>query len=124
MCQFNGSPARLVALVAAVIGLSACSQSHLRLQPDFGSAVRQDVDAQIADPDARYLGTPAPGSNGARVELAQKRYEQDLVIPPTSVTASSDGVCGEVAQQNGSNTTAPALGAGPMRYVKARRLLV
>jgi hypothetical protein len=69
--------------------LSACTQSSLRISPDFGSSLRQDVAAQIADPDARYEGSPAPGSASARVDLAQKRYNTNQVIQPTSNTASS-----------------------------------
>ena len=69
--------------------LSACAQSSLRLDPDFGKALHQDLAAQIADPDAHYEGTPAPGSAGTRVGLAQKRYSNGQVIQPTSTTASS-----------------------------------
>ncbi len=43
--------------------LSACAQSSLRLDPDFGKALHQDLAAQIADPDAHYEGTPAPVSS-------------------------------------------------------------
>ena len=81
--------AALAIAVCATPALSACAQSSLRISPDFGSAVRQDVAAQIADPDARYEGLPAPGSASARVDLAQKRYNANQVIQPTSTTASS-----------------------------------
>lgn len=80
---------RVVGLIATALALSACSQSDLRLSPDFGAAVRQDVAAQIADPDAKYVGIPAPGSNGARVDLAQRRYEQNQVIQPALATTSN-----------------------------------
>ena len=64
--------AALTAMLFLAPLLSGCTQSALRISPDFGNAVHQDMAAQIADPDARYEGTPAPGSNGARVGLAQK----------------------------------------------------
>ena len=80
---------RLVGLIAAALGLSACSQSELRLSPDFGAAERQDMAAQIADPDARYVGTPAPGASGARVGLAQRRYDANQVIQPVLATTST-----------------------------------
>src|SRR5437660_6022539 len=80
--------------VLACLALSACAQSSLRLNPDFGRAVRQDVAAQIADPDAHYEGTPAPGSRGDRVELAQKRYQNNQVIQPSTTTASGAGSIG------------------------------
>ena len=78
----------LLAMAIMTPALSAC-QSSLRLSPDFGSALRQDVASQIADPDAHYEGVPPPGSASARVGLAQKRYNANQVIQPTSATASS-----------------------------------
>ena len=57
--------AKMLAISATLgLGLCGCVVSQPHLSPDFGSAVRQDVMAQIADPDARYKGDPAPGSNG------------------------------------------------------------
>ena len=76
-------------LCLCALALSACTQSRLRLSPDFGSAVTLDQRAQIADPDAHYAGTPAPGSNGQRVGLAQKRYDKNEVIPPSQIGAST-----------------------------------
>jgi len=86
--------------VLACLALSACAQSSLRMNPDFGRAVRQDVAAQIADPDAHYEGTPAPGSRGDRVGLAQTRYQNNQVIQPSSTTASGAGSIGRA--DNGS----------------------
>jgi hypothetical protein len=83
-----GRAACVMALCLAP-ALSGCNQSSLRLNPDFGSALHQDLAAQIADPDAHYEGTPAPGSAGTRVGLAQKRYSTGQVIQPASTTASS-----------------------------------
>jgi type IV pilus biogenesis protein CpaD/CtpE len=69
--------------------LSACT--HVEQQSwDFGVAVRQDLGAQIADPDALYIGNPTPGSNGPRNALAQKRYQNDEVIPPSAVGATAE----------------------------------
>jgi hypothetical protein len=92
-------PAHIAMTVCLVggIGLSACTaQSEMRISPDFGDALRQDLAAQIADPDAHYLGTPAPGSSGARVGLAQQRYQKNNVIQPASVTASGTASIGTV----------------------------
>ncbi len=105
MPRIKAAHAAGAALFAAAIGLSACAQSSLRLAPDFGSAVRQDAAAQVADPDAHYLGTPAPGTDSARVALAQKLYEQNKVIQPTTLGASSQGVT-----QGGSNGSGPGTG--------------
>jgi hypothetical protein len=90
--------------------LSACTQSSLRISPDFGNAVHQDIAAQIADPDAHYEGTPAPGSNGPRVGLAQKRYDTNQVIQPSATTASSRST-GPVDNGGNSGVSAPT-GAG------------
>ena len=88
------SVARVFA-IAAILGagtaLSACAQSRLRLAPDFGEAVRQDVAAQIADPDAHYAGTPAPASNGERTAIAQRRYVTHTVLEPPSTSISVSG---------------------------------
>jgi len=97
-----------VVLVLASLGLSACTESEVRLSPDFGQAVRQDTVAQIADPDARYVGTPAPGSNGARVGLAQKRYEKGEVIQPSTMTATT----GSAAADNGAPPAGESAGTG------------
>jgi type IV pilus biogenesis protein CpaD/CtpE len=72
------------------------------MSPDFGNAVRQDLAAQIADPDAHYKGTPAPGSDGERVGLAQKRYSTGQVIQPAAVTASGAASIGRA--DNGAST--------------------
>jgi len=88
-------------LVCAIAALSGCTQSSLRINPDFGSAVRQDVAAQIADPDAHYEGTPAPGSSGPRVGLAQKRYDSNTVVQPSTTTASSRTSVGGSADNGG-----------------------
>ena len=99
------------AALVIVVGtaLSACTQSSLRINPDFGNAVHQDIAAQIADPDARYEGVIAPGSDGVRVGSAQKRYQSNQVIPPSAVTASGSASIG--AADNGSGGGAGA-GAG------------
>lgn len=88
------------AVVLGSLALSACSQSYLRINPDFGRAVRQDAAAQIANPDAKYDGTPDPGSRGDRVGLAQQRYQTNQVIPPATMTASGEGSIGRA--ENGS----------------------
>ena len=105
-------------LCTAMVGLSACAQSTLRINPDFGDAVREDTVAQIADPDAHYTGTPAPGaSDGQRIGLAQTRYEKNQVVPPSSTTASSAGSIGYAENGNsagmGAGAAAPAAASGP-----------
>jgi len=90
-----------ILILCAVPFLSGCAQSSLRLNPDFGNAVRQDAAAQIADPDAHYEGTPTPGSSGRRVGLAQKHYDANQVIQPSSTTASNAASIGN--DENGAS---------------------
>jgi hypothetical protein len=101
--------AALVMALLVTPALSACTQSSLRISPDFGSALRQDVAAQIADPDAHYEGVPAPGSASARVGLAQRRYDANQVIQPASATASSRTMGGA---DNGGNGGGGGSGVG------------
>lgn len=86
--------ATVAVLVGAALGLSACVQSRIDLADDYGRAVRQDLLAQVADPDARYNGVPAPGSNGRRVGIAQERYNRNAVIQPASTSTSNVSVGG------------------------------
>jgi outer membrane murein-binding lipoprotein Lpp len=90
----------LAAVVAGGVLLSACAdEKQLNADmhaSDFGRAVREDMAAQIADPDAAYKGPPPP-SSGERAALAQTRYKADRVIQPVGVstlqsaTATSGG---------------------------------
>jgi hypothetical protein len=79
----------LAGCLTLALALSACAQSTLRLSPDFGAAVRQDLAGQIADPDARYMGVPDPGANGLRTGLAQQRYDRNQVVPPLSTSTTT-----------------------------------
>ena len=82
-------PMRSVALLPILL-LGGCAQPELDMSPDFGVALRQDLAAQIADPDAHYTGIPAPGADGARAALAQTRYQKNDVIQPATMTASGN----------------------------------
>jgi len=83
------TPARTLLIALALsAGLSGCMASRTHLSKDFGAALREDLVAQIADPDARYTGDPDPGSNGGRVAQAQERYRTGKVIAPAA--AASD----------------------------------
>ncbi len=76
--------ARTIVIAAALgAGLCGCVESQEHLSPGFGAAVRQDVVAQITDPEAGHRRTPPPPSNGERAEIAQERYRFDEPIQPT-----------------------------------------
>lgn len=81
--------ATIVALLATAAGasLSGCAEQHS--SPHFGVALRQDLAAQVADPDKIYPLTPVP-TDGARTALAQDRYQKGKVITPVG-SASSIG---------------------------------
>lgn len=100
-----------MALAAAGLALSGCAESRLRLSDDFSRAVRQDVAAQIADPDAAYRGLPTPGSSGRRAGLAQSRYERNAVIRPVSTSTSSATAGG--GDSGGSGSGGAGAAAGP-----------
>ncbi len=89
---------------ASVLAMGACTEVQMHQSGDFGQALHQDLAAQIADPDAKYKGDVAPGSNGARVALAQDRYAKGKVIPPVTASASTVGTQGAGA----GATPAPA----------------
>ena len=80
---------RWVAALLAAGALAGC-ESQLHISPDYGVAERQDISAQIADPDAHYAGDPQPGSNPERVKLAQRRYNNGQPIQPASTSVSSN----------------------------------
>jgi type IV pilus biogenesis protein CpaD/CtpE len=57
------------------------------MEPNFGFAVRQDIVAQIADPDARYRRAESPASNGVRAANTVERYlSVGTEAPPSSTT--------------------------------------
>ena len=91
---------RWVAVLLAAGALGGC-YSQVRISLDYGVAVRQNATAQIADPDARYAGSPQPGSAPERVSLAQRRYAIDRVIQPASTSTSSVNSGGDNGGGNG-----------------------
>ena len=88
------------------LGLGGCMTPEKNLTQDFGAMEHQAIVAQIADPDVRYVGKPAPGSDGARVATAQKRYATPgKVIKPARES--------QPAIPNGESQGADDLAAGP-----------
>lgn len=90
MNSFIWKQALLSALVlGAGLTLSGCVQEHL--SSDYGVALRQDLAAQITDPDAHYMGDETTGRDGARAALGQDRYQKGTVIQPAAAKASTVG---------------------------------
>jgi hypothetical protein len=108
MPKIAASAVTAVTLLAAGMGLSGCAVSRLHIGDDFGVAVRQNLAAQVADPDARYKGLPAPGANGLRADQAQGRYDSGQVIEPASTSTSTVSVGGGQGGGSGGGAGAPA----------------
>ena len=72
---------------------------------EMGRAVHEDMTAQIADPDASYKGPPPP-ANGARTELAQKRYVTGTVKNPPAVS-SMQNIQGGSGGGSGGGSSGP-----------------
>lgn len=98
------SSTKTLAILALTASLGGCIQAPGHIDPNFGYAVRQDIVAQIADPDARYQRTRNPASSGERAALAQKRYAKGQVVQPAS---EGTGAMGGGGQSGGA---APAAG--------------
>lgn len=80
-----------IALAIAALALGACVSAQGNLSPDYGQSVKQNLAAQIADPDASYRRDAPPAAAGARTNLAQDRYNKGKVIPPSAASASRVG---------------------------------
>ena len=97
------------ALVAALAGsslLAGCilSPQH-SLEPDYGRAVRNDIVAQVADPEPGYTRKVEPAADGTRAVAANKRYLSGQVIPPVSQSTSQvAGSSGGGAPQGGGSS--------------------
>ena len=90
----------LAALAGLGIVMSACADTKalnrdMQDADDFGHAVREDLAAQIVNPEPTWKG-PLPPSSGARAALAQNLYRKDTVKTPitpstqTSITPTGD----------------------------------
>ncbi len=89
----------LLAGCADQVGLDKEFQSM-----DMTSAVKEDMAAQIADPDVAYRGPPPP-SNGPRAERAATNYEKGTINAPTAISS--------LTQIQGSSGSTGGGGGGP-----------
>jgi hypothetical protein len=94
MPAFLTKSATAATVAGLALALTGCTESRLRLSDDYGHAVRENIVAQVADPDAHYKGVPAPGSSGHRGDLAQQKYNHNAVTRPASTATSSAGSAG------------------------------
>lgn len=90
----------MLAAVAATFALGGCVSPQLPLAADYGVALRQNIAAQIANPEARYIREESPAASGSRAAIAQERYVKGAVISPgaqNTTTISSGGAGGPPA---------------------------
>ena len=78
-----------VLIIALAAGLSGCAMNDKPLEPNFGQALRQNQNAQIADPDARYARTTPPAADGMRTSSAQDRYQKGEVTKPAGESTTT-----------------------------------
>lgn len=82
-------------ILVIALATSACAVTDTGL----GNAVRQNMAAQVIDPDPQYRGTPVEAGSGARAALAMRRYREGRVIEPR-VTGGSQR--NGIGNQNGA----------------------
>lgn len=75
-------------IAACGLALTGCTQTRLHLSDDFGQSLAKNLAAQTTTLDPKYLGTPAPASDGQRTALAQDRYAKGKVIAPVTLSAT------------------------------------
>jgi type IV pilus biogenesis protein CpaD/CtpE len=78
-----------VLIIALAAGLSACAMNDKPLDRDYGRALKQNLNAQIADPDARYARVTPPAADGIRTQGAQTRYQMGEVTEPTNTSTTT-----------------------------------
>ena len=90
-------------VLLALFSLAACADPHETLSPDFGNAVRANIDAQVVHP------TPPPGmanTNGQRIENAIHRYQTNTVYKPQPESGTTFGAGGSTGGSGGGGASA------------------
>jgi type IV pilus biogenesis protein CpaD/CtpE len=81
---------RMTVLVAG-LALAACTTPANTPRPEFGEAVRNNMAAQIIDPNPP-ADMALPPSDGVRRALMIQRYQADEVESPALPTTSTLGI--------------------------------
>jgi type IV pilus biogenesis protein CpaD/CtpE len=81
---------RATVLLAALL-LAACNTPANTPRPEFGQAVRNNMTAQIIDPNPPE-NMELPPSDGVRRSLMIERYQHDEVESPLLPTTTTLGV--------------------------------
>lgn len=89
-------------ILAAALGTAGCATDT-----GLGNAVRQNMAAQVIDPDPQHRGTPMEAGSGDRAALAMWRYRKGRVLDPKPSGAARPF---EVGQTGAGAGGAPAAG--------------
>jgi type IV pilus biogenesis protein CpaD/CtpE len=82
---------RLTAVGAIAALAGACTTAQKPLASNWGSAMRQTIAAQTADPEPQYTRELEPASDGQRAADASKRYKTGKPTAPVTQTTSQVG---------------------------------
>jgi hypothetical protein len=78
--------------VCNLLALSACSNYPSRVDTDFGSAVRQTIRMQTANPDIPSPNQQPWQSDGQTAKAAIDRYQKSFEVLPLSTPVFNIGV--------------------------------
>jgi type IV pilus biogenesis protein CpaD/CtpE len=82
---------KILAITAGVAGLAGCAyQDSTTEYPGFGDAVRQNNAVMIIDPNPAGAQVTDIDMDGARAGLAIDRYRAGKVIPPKTLSTTTD----------------------------------
>lgn len=95
----------LAVLTTLGLALAGCATDT-----GLGNAVRQNMAAQVIDPDPTYRGLPIEAGSGDRAALALRRYREGRVLDPRP---SDSAAAFDAPRQQGGNAGAGA--AAPPR---------
>lgn len=79
---------RSIVALAALTLVAACTPTD-RTSPGFGDAVRQNIAAQVINPDPYPADAAAPEHDGERARDAVQRYREDRVKRPVSQSTTT-----------------------------------
>lgn len=89
-------------ILAAGLATAGCATDT-----GLGNAVRQNMAAQVIDPDPQHSGTPVEAGSGDRAALAMWRYRKGRVLDPKPGGAARPF---EVGQTGAGGGAAPPAG--------------
>ena len=74
------------------IALNGCANYPSALDENFGSAVRQAISVQTANPDASQVVRPPAQTEAQSVKSSIDRYQKSFEVPPLPTNVFNIGV--------------------------------